>query len=220
MIVALIKLEELVETIDEQIFLIVGPTGSGKVEFAMQYILDGLQTDNAGIILATDRFPNEYIKIMTRLGTDPQQFINSKQLQFIDAVSYRTGERPSKGTTAVNNIRDLTGMSIFFKKLSDKCEKLQLLIDTVSTLSIFNSDIALLDFIQTQVSRLKQKNHSGMIIAHEGIMEERVIQGISSLVDSFIEFKLEEDQTGALKRKIRVAYAKGIKLEGWVNVER
>lgn len=216
---ALIKLEDLVETIDEQIFLIVGPTGSGKVEFAMQYILDGLLANNAGIILATDRFPNEYVKIMTRLGTDPQQYIASKQLQFIDAVTYRTGERPSKGTTAVNNIRDLTGMSIFFKKLSDKSENLQLLIDTVSTLSIFNSDIALLDFIQTQVSRLKQKNHSGMIIAHEGIMEERVIQGISSLVDSFIEFKLEEDTSGGLKRKVRVAYAKGIKLQGWVDVE-
>ncbi len=104
------------------------------------------------------------------------------------------------------------------KKQIDTKENLRLVFNTISTISIYNSGIALLDFIQAQVARLKQRKHSGLLLAHEGMMDEKVIQGIKAFVDGVIEFKAEEDETGVLQRKLRIVFAPNIRKSGWINL--
>ncbi|MBN1329380.1 MAG: hypothetical protein JXA54_07895 [Candidatus Heimdallarchaeota archaeon] len=214
----LVHLKDIVGQTDAQIFLVVGPPGSGKEVFALQYLLDGFSENNNGVYLATDDFPEDIILKLKDLGTDPTPFITKQQLQFIDAFSYRTGEKVNKDNFEVDNIRDLTGFSVMLKNLIDTKQKMRLVINTITTISIYNSGIALLDFIQMQVARLKQKNHSGIIIAHEGIMDEKVIQGIKAFVDGVIEFKPKEDDNGVLNRRLRVVYSTNIKKSGWINL--
>lgn len=211
-----IRLKNLVGKTDSQIYLIIGPPGSGKESFALQYIIDGFSERDNGVFLTTDCFPNEIIEKMKNLGTDPTPNIEKKELQFIDAFSYRTGEAIDNNL-AVKHIQDLTHLSVIIKKIIDEQSKLRLVINTVSTISVYNPGLALLDFIQAQVARLKQKNHSGIIIAHEGMMEEKVIQGIKAIVDGVIEFKPSEDDKGVLQRRLRVVYAPNIRKSGWIN---
>ena len=215
---SLISLKNLVGKTDGQVFLLVGPPGSGKEDFAIQFLIDGFLEKNNGAFLTTDSFPSEIIEKMKELGTDPTSFIEGKQLQFIDAFSYRTGESVDKNGLAVDNIRNLTGISVMIKKLIDTNEKLRLVINTLSTISIYNSGVSLLDFTQAQAARLKQKNHSGVIIAHEGMMEEKVIQGMKAFVDGVIEFQTTEGIKGTLKNVLRVAYAPKIRRSGWVDL--
>lgn len=215
---SLISLKNLVGKTDGQVFLLVGPPGSGKEEFAIQFLIDGFVEKNNGAFLTTDSFPSEILEKMKELGTDPTSFIEGKQLQFIDAFSYRTGESIDKNGLAVDNIRNLTGISVMIKKLIDTNEKLRLVINTLSTISIYNSGVSLLDFTQAQAARLKQKNHSGVIIAHEGMMEEKVIQGMKAFVDGVIEFQTTEGIKGTLKSVLRVAYAPKIRRSGWVDL--
>ncbi|HUU79454.1 MAG TPA: RAD55 family ATPase [candidate division Zixibacteria bacterium] len=212
-----IRLKNLVGKTDAQIFLIIGPPGSGKESFAMQYLIDGFTEKDNGVFLTTDCFPEEIIEKMKKLGTDPTPYISSKAFEFIDAFSYRTGEKINN-KLAVDHIQDLTSLSVIVKKLIDSQEKLRLVINTISTISVYNPGLALLDFIQAQVARLKQKNHSGILIAHEGMMEEKVIQGIKAIVDGVIEFKPLEDENGVLQRRLRVVYAPNIKKSGWINL--
>ena len=214
------RLKDLVGKTDAQIYLIIGPPGSGKEAFAMQYLIDGFTENDNGVFLTTDCFPNEIIDKMKKMGKNPDSFITSKQLQFIDAFSYRTGEKVEHDDLSVENIRDLTNLSVIIKELIDSKSKLRLVINTISTISIYNSGIALLDFTQAQVARLKQKNHSGILIAHEGMLEEKVIQGIKAIVDGVIQFEPFEDQSGVLKRRLRVVYAPNIKKSGWVSLEQ
>ena len=216
---SIISLKTLVGSTDGQIFLIVGPPGSGKEEFAIQFMIDGFVEKNNGAFLTTDSFPDEIIAKMKILGTDPTSFITGKQLQFIDAFSYRTGEVAQNGL-AVDNIRNLTGLSVIIKKLIDDNEKLRLVINTVSTISIYNSGVSLLDFTQAQAARLKQKKHSGLIIAHSGMMEEKVIQGMKAFVDGVIEFQTTETVKGTLKNVVRVAYAPKIRRSGWIDLHK
>ncbi|MHA1366515.1 MAG: RAD55 family ATPase [Candidatus Heimdallarchaeota archaeon] len=217
---SIISLKNLVGNTDNQIFLIVGPPGSGKEEFAIQFMIDGFVEKNNGVFLTTDSFPSEIIAKMKQLGTDPTSFISGKQLQFIDAFSYRTGESVDKNGLAVDNIRNLTGLSVIIKQLIDTNEKLRLVINTVSTISIYNSGVSLLDFTQAQAARLKQKNHSGLIIAHEGMMEEKVIQGMKAFVDGVIEFQKTETVKGTLKNELRVTYAPKIRRSGWLDLHK
>ncbi len=217
---SIIPLKNLVGKTDAQIFLIVGPPGSGKEEIESQYINDGFIEKNNGAIVTTDSFPTEIIEKMKQLGTNPSTFISAKQLQFIDAFSYRTGEKVDKNGLAVDNIRDLTGISVFIKKLIDTNEKLRLVINTLSTISIYNSGVSILDFTQAQAARLKQKQHSGLIIVQEGMMDDKVIQGIKTFVDGVIEFRLVEDTKGTLERKLRVVYAPTIRKSGWIELYR
>lgn len=214
----LVHLNDLVGKTDSQIFLIIGPPGAGKEDFALQYIFDGFTETNNAIYITTDDFPEQIIQKMKLLGDDPSKYISNKQLQFIDVFSYRTGERVEKSEMVLENIRDLTSLSVLIKNQIDTQKKLRLVFNTISTVSIYNSSIALLDFIQAQVARLKQKNHSGIFIAHEGMMEEKVIQGIKSIVDGVIEFKPLEDENGVFRRRIRVVYAPEIKRSGWINL--
>jgi KaiC/GvpD/RAD55 family RecA-like ATPase len=214
----IVHLRSLVGKTDAQIYLIVGPPGAGKEAFALQYMIDGLTEKNNAVFITTDDFPEDIISKMREMGSDAKPHIDSKQLQFIDAFSYRTGEKIDRDMLTVENIRDLTGISVLLKKQIDTKENLRLVFNTVSTISIYNSGIALLDFIQAQVARLKQKKHSGLILAHEGMMEEKVIQGIKAFVDGVIEFKAEEDEKGVLQRKLRIVFAPNIRKSGWINL--
>ena len=214
---SIIHLKDLVGVTDAQIYLIVGPPGAGKETFALQYIIDGFAEKNNGVIVTTDDFPNDIISKIKQLGTDATSFLSSKQLEFVDVFSYKTGEK-SEGAHGVESAKDLTNLSVIIKKQIDTKSKLRLLINTVSTLSIFNTGVALLDFIQTQIARLKQKNHSGLIIAHQGMMDEKVIQGVKAFVDGVIEFQTKEDESGTIQRRLRIVYAPQIKKSGWVNL--
>ena len=213
-----VRLKDLVGKTDSQIYLIIGPPGSGKEAFALQYLVDGFVEKNNGVFLTTDSFPNEIIEKMKNLGTDPTNYIQAKQLQFIDAFSYRTGEDVRGNGLAVDNVRDLTGISVIIKKLIDSNEKLRLVMNTVSTISIYNTPIAILDFIQAQVARLKQKHHSGIIIAQQGMIEEKVIQGIKAIVDGVIEFHPSDDEKGVYQKRLRVEFAPQIRKSGWINL--
>ncbi|MHA1170780.1 MAG: RAD55 family ATPase, partial [Candidatus Heimdallarchaeota archaeon] len=212
----IVHLRSLVGKTDAQIYLIIGPPGAGKEAFALQYMIDGFSDKNNAVFITTDDFPNDIISKMREMGSDALPHIDSKQLQFIDAFSYRTGEKTDREMLTVDNIRDLTGISVILKKLIDTKDKLRLVFNTISTISIYNSGIALLDFIQAQVARLKQKKHSGLILAHDGMMDEKVIQGIKAFVDGVIEFKAEEDQNGVLQRKLRIVFAPNIRKSGWI----
>ena len=214
----IVHLRSLVGKTDAQIYLIVGPPGAGKEAFALQYMIDGFSEKNNAVFITTDDFPDDIIGKMREMGSDAIPHIDSKQLQFIDAFSYRTGEKTERDMLTVENIRDLTGISVILKKLIDTKDNLRLVFNTISTISIYNSGIALLDFIQAQVARLKQKKHSGLILAHEGMMEEKVIQGIKAFVDGVIEFKAEEDEKGVLQRKLRIVFAPNIRKSGWINL--
>ncbi|MCG3253782.1 MAG: hypothetical protein KAX09_08030 [Candidatus Heimdallarchaeota archaeon] len=214
----IVHLRSLVGKTDAQIYLIIGPPGAGKEAFALQYMIDGFSEKNNAVFITTDDFPNDIIGKMREMGSDALPHIDSKQLQFIDAFSYRTGEKTDREMLTVDNIRDLTGISVILKKLIDTKDKLRLVFNTISTISIYNSGIALLDFIQAQVARLKQRKHSGLILAHDGMMDEKVIQGIKAFVDGVIEFKAEEDQNGVLQRKLRIVFAPNIRKSGWINL--
>lgn len=213
-----VHLRSLVGKTDAQIYLIVGPPGAGKEAFALQYMIDGFSEKNNAVFITTDDFPDDIIGKMREMGSDAKPHIDSKQLQFIDAFSYRTGEKIDKGMLAVESVRDLTSISVILKKQIDTKENLRLVFNTISTISIYNSGIALLDFIQAQVARLKQRKHSGLLLAHEGMMDEKVIQGIKAFVDGVIEFKAEEDETGVLQRKLRIVFAPNIRKSGWINL--
>ncbi|NPE08148.1 MAG: hypothetical protein GNW80_07700 [Asgard group archaeon] len=214
----IVHLRSLVGKTDAQIYLIVGPPGAGKEAFALQYMIDGFSEKNNAVFITTDDFPDDIIGKMREMGSDAKPHIDSKQLQFIDAFSYRTGEKIDRDMLTVENVRDLTGISVILKKQIDTKENLRLVFNTISTISIYNSGIALLDFIQAQVARLKQRKHSGLILAHEGMMDEKVIQGIKAFVDGVIEFKAEEDEKGVLQRKLRIVFAPNIRKSGWINL--
>ncbi|MCF2143191.1 MAG: RAD55 family ATPase [Candidatus Heimdallarchaeota archaeon] len=214
----IVHLRDLVGRAESEIFLIVGPPGAGKESFAIQYMLDGFANKMNGVYVTTDDFPEDITRKMKLLGSDPASLIKSKQLEFIDAFSYRTGESTDTNEMMVDDIRDLTGLSVMIKKMIDTKSNLRLVFNTISTISIYNSGVALLDFIQMQVARLKRKNHSGLIIAHEGIIDEKVIQGIKAFVDGVIEFQLSEDESGNLKRRVRVVFAPKIRKSGWVDL--
>ena len=214
----IIRLKDLVGRTDSQIYLIIGPPGSGKERFALQYLVDGLAEKNNGVFLTTDSFPSEIIDKMKQLGIDPSTYISAKQLQFIDVFSYRTGESVKDNGLTVDNIRELTSISVIIKKLIDANDKLTLVMNTISTISIYNSEIAILDFIQAQVARLKQRNHSGVIVAQQGMMNEKVIQGIKAIVDGVIEFQSITNEKGVSHKRLRVEFAPKIRKSGWINL--
>lgn len=214
----IVHLRSLVGKTDAQIYLIVGPPGAGKEAFALQYMIDGFSEKNNAVFITTDDFPDDIIGKMREMGSDAKPHIDSKQLQFIDAFSYRTGEKIDKEMLTIESVRDLTSISVILKKQIDTKENLRLVFNTISTISIYNSGIALLDFIQAQVARLKQRKHSGLLLAHEGMMDEKVIQGIKAFVDGVIEFKAEEDEKGVLQRKLRIVFAPNIRKSGWINL--
>ena len=76
--------------------LLLGQPKSGKTIFGMQYLFQGLSSDEYGIYIITNDFPEEIVKKFENFGKI-EKFLQKGLLRFVDCYSFHTGIQ--KGNT-------------------------------------------------------------------------------------------------------------------------
>ncbi|MHA1910215.1 MAG: RAD55 family ATPase [Candidatus Kariarchaeaceae archaeon] len=162
-----------------------------------------------------------------RTAVEIQESINSEhditnalineQFFVVDVFSYRAGEIQEEPYAAyLQSPNDLTFLSIAIEEFASKLKDCRIIIDPVSLLIIYNNQNYVLDFLQTLIARIRSRNHTLLLVADEGVLNDRQLALVESIVDGSIELRSQEDEN---QLKIKVKFLKNRSYKsGWVDV--
>ncbi len=178
--------------------LLFGPPKSGKTTFGMQFLFEGLKNKEYGICILTNNFPEEFVSQLERFGRlDP--ILQSGLLRFVDCYSVHVGVSKTNtifiirvsGPTALGEIS--IALSEILKVLPPKSVK-RVVIDSVSTLLLYNSSNVVLELVQILNGKTKSNNANILFLVEEGTHKETDIATLSSMTDGILHMKEENDK--------------------------
>lgn len=171
--------------------LVIGPPGIEKVMVAIRFIETGAETGDGMVYITTDIAPTELEEKSKKMGEQV-----NKDLVFIDCYSWTLGAQQSArkdimvpGPSALNDLS--IGIAQAMQKLFKPEKKLRVVMQSLSTLLLYNNPEVVYRFTQITGARLKSSNASTLFLIEEGMHDEKVIVTIKHLMDAVIEVKNE-----------------------------
>jgi KaiC/GvpD/RAD55 family RecA-like ATPase len=178
--------------------LLIGAPKLGKSIFGMQYLFQGLINNEYGIYIVTNNFPEELMKGFEKFGK-VDEILKKKLITFVDCYSLHAGI--AKESTAfivrVNGPTALSEIGIAISEIIKKVpkgSKIRVLLDSVSTLLLFNPPEQIVNFVQQLNSKIKSANATSLFIVEEGMHNEKDITALNSLLDLMIRLKKEKNK--------------------------
>lgn len=188
---------------EKSTILLVGPPGCGKSIFSQQFIKEGKKKKQPGVFVTLDTSPKEIIENMKSFGWK----MSMKDVEFIDAYSWRVGEKGGKNKlTNLSNVNDLNIMLSRVIKGLKKTGVKRSVIDSLSTLLIYADPSLVVKLIPVIIAKSKEAGFVQILILEEGVHDDKTVSTLNYIADGLIEFKMEED-----KRLFRVDRMKGTK---------
>ena len=173
--------------------LLLGPPKSGKTTFGLQFLFEGLRNNEHGICVLTNDFPEDFVKEFEKFG-NLMPVLQNGLLRFIDCYSAHVGVKKTNtifivrinGPTALNEIS--IALSEVLKVLPLKSVK-RVVIDSVSTLLLYNSPSLVLELVQILSGKTKSSNANILFLVEEGMHKEADIATLSSMADGILHMK-------------------------------
>lgn len=185
------------------VFLFQGPSGSGKTILANNILAEHLTSGSNAIMLTLDRSPKRALESLKERGC-----LDHKGLLIVDGYSWLTGEDVSKDRYALQNLSNMSDISIIVSKLLSVVGENSLFVfDSASTILSYSKENQVVKLIQTLVARLREAHDWAIIILESEIHSQSFYNAIRLLVDCVIDFKIEEIE-GTLCRSIRTQRAR------------
>lgn len=142
--------------------LIVGPAGSGKTLFGMQFLLHGVLNNEPGLFIAFEESEQDLIKNLTALGFDLTDSIKKNELILQHIQLDRTN-------FDVSGDYNLDGLYIQIEYKIDKFKIKRIVIDTIEVLfSQFTEENIIRYELQRLFRRLAKKNVTAVITGEKG----------------------------------------------------
>jgi len=183
---------------DKSSILLFGAPKCGKTLFGMHFLFEGLSKDEYGIFIVTNDFPEETVKKLEKLGRI-DKILERELIKFVDCYSVHAGVE--KENTAfiirVNGPTALTEIGIAFSdivKKIPKSSKIRVVLDSVSTLMLYNPPNQIASFVQHLNGKIKASNASSIFIVEEGMHDEKDVTTLNSLLDVMIHLKREKNK--------------------------
>lgn len=211
---------------ENTLFLLRGIPASGKTLFALSLARE-LASKGRTVVYLTTELPPADLRENVRhgLGWDITELERSGRLVLLDGYSWRLG----KSAREVGQI-DLTNLSEASAALNRIVQELQrtvkpgehpmfFILDTVSSLLMYNDLTTVVKFMQVQVARFRDAHVSALLVLEAGMDDEPLLQKMSFFVDGVFETKLLEAH-GEIHRYFRVqALRRAMHYTGWLHFE-
>jgi len=173
--------------------LLVGPPGCGKSTLAQQFVYQGLTEKQPAIYITLDISPDEIIESMKQFGWKVNGM--KSKLKFIDAYSWRTGEKAKNH--AISNLGDINELNIAISEVIKKLNSSEIkrnIFDSVSTLLIYADPTLVVKFIPVMIAKCRKAGFTQLFILEEGVHDKKTVQTLNYVTDGLIEFKMEDDK--------------------------
>lgn len=141
------------------------------------------------IYITADRLGTDLIDRISETF-DLSKLMENKRLALIDVTGIKSGER--LGIFYVANPSALTDLNITItqalRSIRHEPEKTWLILDSISTLLVFNATETVLRFLHTLINILRLNEYYGVMFAIKGGLEEPIITTIAHYCDKIITF--------------------------------
>ncbi len=189
------KLDEILKggVPEKSSILLLGPPKSGKTTFGIQFLFEGLKNNEYGVCILTNNFPEDFVKQFERFG-NLTPILQNGLLRFVDCYSVHVGISKSNtvfiirvnGPTALSEIS--IAMSEILRVLPANSIK-RIVIDSISTLLLYNSPSLVLELVQILNGKAKNSNANTVFLVEEGTHSETDIMTLSSIADGVFHMK-------------------------------
>jgi len=176
-------------SVENGVWLLVGPTGVGKSNFAKQFIWEGLKDGVPSVYVVADESPDFAVRSMEKFGFDIKPYMKRGQVAVVDCYSPRVGIQPTSEFAA--NPDDLNEVGVAIEKARRRFERLRLVIDSATSLVMNSPPLQGQKIMQIVAARIRQSG-SGILIMEEGIPDSNFLNFFRYIFDGVFEMKIVE----------------------------
>ncbi|WXG44582.1 MAG: ATPase domain-containing protein [Promethearchaeati archaeon SRVP18_Atabeyarchaeia-1] len=185
----MVKLEDrLKRVVPKSVVLLEVPVSENPMKIVADFLR--YRQDDKGIYVSSNRSTKDLVEKLRVYGFDLRESLETEKTYVIDLVSKSVGSSEVKGSLNVASPSELSATQMAFEKavelLNCKRDDSWLLIDSLSTLLVYNSSGALLHFLHFLVGRLRVLGFDGAIFAVEGSVEGNVLSTVRQFCDEVI----------------------------------
>lgn len=204
-----------VDELDAGSYLLAGPAMSGKYELLLDLIEDGIDHDEGGLLVTTNKSAAKIIAdLETRIEPLPDQF------RIVDCVTEQQGtddRYPEDRVEYVSSPADLTGIGIGVSEqlrrfAAADVTQTRIVFDSLSTLLMYAELETVFRFLHVLSGRVESIDGLGFFAIDPTTHESDTINTLKQLFDGMIE--LRESDSGL---EIRIIGVTGVAKE-WASV--
>lgn len=178
--------------------MLIGPPMSGKEAILHQIMYNGVVKNENAIIIVTTRKSGAHI---LELFQDNRLTLPLSRIGIVDCVTKNQSvEYDNENIKIVNGPADLTGIGVRISQFIDDFSikknilKIQLHIDSISTLLMYSNIETVFRFLHVFTGRIKGNGGLGICILDSQMHEKREIAILKHLFDYTIEIESENDK--------------------------
>lgn len=172
--------------------LLYGPPGRDKLLFSLSFVYEGLKNGESGIIVLTDRDPEEQRELFKSINKDISFYEKKNKLIFVDVYSWAEGENVQESKFMVAGPGALNQLVMTLTRAVEKARSpkkgIRIVFDNVSTLLTYSSPEIITRFLQIIGARLE--NHgTSLFILEKGMHDDKIVTMIQHMTDATVEFE-------------------------------
>lgn len=181
--------------------LLLGPPGSEKHCFAMQFLAGGLAEGGAGIAVVSSMSVKEARSRLAQLKLNVSSCESKGLLKFVDWYSHKSKTIigvEEKGSVMIAS-KDMTNLDIALVSSIEKMDfapTKRCMLDMITSALGMYSDSEVTEFLQRHKSRLKREGITTVLVVEHGAHNERVMSTLKHISDGVIV--LSKDPKGKL----------------------
>jgi len=217
--IAIERIKTLIPGFDEMVnggipkrnvVLLSGGPGTGKSIFAQQFLYNGLQQGENGVIVTLEEHPVQLRRNMLAFGWDVKKFEEENKFAIVDAFTGGIGEAAKREKYVVRSIDDVPELLDVIRAAVREVGAERVVIDSVSTLYLTKP--ALARGVLMQLKRVLSGLGATQIFVSQVSVTERGFggPGVEHAVDGIIRLDLDEVD-GELIRSLVIWKMRGTK---------
>jgi KaiC/GvpD/RAD55 family RecA-like ATPase len=214
------KIDERKGLPGRSLMMLIGPPGRDKKVFCEQFIYYGLGEGEPAIYICTDRSIRAIRDDMAKFNWFVTDFEAKRMLRFIDCYSWSLETMPPReesvfytpGPSSLNEIA--IALSQAKEQVWKAGKPLRIVLESLSTLFLYNNPDVIFRFIQVIGARAKSADASMLLVLEEGMHEEKIITTIEHLTDLTMVLKIGPISTLKITRVMELEFNYRIKEKG------
>lgn len=184
------KLEEKLKGVPPKSVVIVEVSPE---EDQMRMMADFLKfrRNDKGIYVSSNRPTNDLLEKLLTYNVNLKKTLETGKACIIDLMSRSVGASEVKGGIYVSSPSELSAAQMAIEKafetVNGKAGRTWLVLDSISTLLVFNSLGAVLHFVHFLIGRLRVLQFDGVLFTVEGSVDDRTLLTIKQFCDMVIK---------------------------------